>query len=84
MPASDIRAFFDLTAKAVEAELNGTPIPAISTSRAEAAMRNLVGKFSADEQALLMRVTAYPATASRESACWIVKTVFAEIMDLPA
>ncbi|MEO8102415.1 MAG: hypothetical protein ABI790_07810 [Betaproteobacteria bacterium] len=83
MTASDIRAFFDLTAQAVEAELNRTPFPAYVQSRSERALRILVGKFSAEEQAVLKRVIGYPSMSSHESGCWVVKTVFAEIMDLP-
>ena len=83
MSSSDIRAYFDLTVKAVEAELNGTAPPEFSKQRAERALRTLVRKFTPEEQAVLVRVSLYPSTASDASACWIVRTVFAEIMDLP-
>jgi len=84
MSSSDIRAYFDLTIKSVTAELNRTPVPDFQKAKAEQAMRKLIRKFSAEEQAVLLRVSLYPSTASDSSACWIVKTVFAEIMDLPA
>ena len=84
LSSTDIRAYFDLTLNSVTAELNGTPPPDFSKDKAERAMRKLVKKFSPEEQALLLRVSLYPSTASDSSACWIVKTVFAEIMDLPA
>lgn len=84
MSSSDIRAYFELTAKAVEAELNRADAPAFSKDSAERAMQRLVRKFSPEEQAVLMRVSLYPSTASDSSACWIVKTLFGEIMAAPA
>ena len=84
LPAEDIRAFFDLTTKAVEAELNAKPVSSIARSSGDAAMRNLGERFSDDERALLMRVVGYPNTVSDSSACWLIKTVFAEIKDMPA
>ncbi len=84
MSSAEIRAYFDLTVKAVEAELNRTEAPEFSKDKAERAMRKLVRKFTAEEQAVLMRVSLYPSTASDSSACWIVKTVFEEIMALPS
>ncbi|MEP7157197.1 MAG: hypothetical protein ABI905_15560 [Betaproteobacteria bacterium] len=84
MSSDDIRAYFNLTLKAVNAELDRTPAPDFSKEKAERAMRKLVRKFNAEEQAVMMRVSLYPSTASDASACWIVKTMFSEIMDLPA
>ncbi len=43
----------------------------------------LAERFSNDERALLMRVIGFPNTVSDESACWLIKTVFAEIKELP-
>ena len=80
----DIRSFFDLTTKAIEAELSAKPIPVTSTSGNETAMRNLAERFSADERALLLRVVGFPNTVSDQSACWLIKTVFVEIKVLPA
>ena len=84
MPIENIRSFFDLTTKAVEAELSAKPIPVTSTAANEIAMRNLAERFSTDERALLVRVIGYPNTVSDQSACWLIKTVFAEIKELSA
>ena len=46
-------------------------------------MRNLAERFSADERALLRCVIGFPNTISDQSACWLIKAVFAEIKALP-
>lgn len=84
LSVEEIRGYFDLTTRAVAAELKKVPVPSFSERRSQQAMRTLSRKFSAEELALLVRVTDFPSTASDESACWIVKTVFSEIMTLPS
>ena len=82
---ADARAYFELVYQSLDADLKGgTPPSGPAQNNLEQAMRRLAARFSAEEQALLMRVVNFPGTASQESACWMVKTAFAEILAMPA
>lgn len=82
LPAKDIEDYFSLVERAVIAELNGVPAPGFSQSQAEAAVQRLAEKFSDAERGVLMRVVNYPSVTTNETSCWMVKTVFSEVLAL--
>jgi hypothetical protein len=83
LPVKDIEDYLVLVERAIAAELNGMPAPAISMDQAGASVQKLADRFSDAERGLLMRVVNYPSMTSNDTSCWMVKTVFGEILALP-
>ncbi len=84
LPSKEIEEYLALVERAVVAELNGTAAPRFSPGSAEPALRRLAEKFNDAERAVLLRVVNYPSLTTNETSCWMVKTVFSEILALPA
>ncbi|MBL8277144.1 MAG: hypothetical protein JNL93_10625 [Pelomonas sp.] len=84
LPVRDIEDYFALVERAVVAELEQVPEPTVSPRRAEVALNRLGNKFSDAERSVLLRVVNYPSMTTNDTACWMVKTVFGEILALPA
>jgi hypothetical protein len=83
LPVKDIEDYIALVERAIVAELDGVPAPGFSQSQAEASVQKLAEKFSDAERGVLMRVVNYPSMTTNDTSCWMVKTVFSEILALP-
>ncbi|MBL8513740.1 MAG: hypothetical protein JNJ55_07090 [Betaproteobacteria bacterium] len=84
LPLKDIEGYLALVERAIGAELDGVPEPAFSMQQAEASVQKLADKFSDGERAVLLRVVNFPSVTTNDTACWMVKTVFSEILALPS
>ncbi len=83
MSPADIERYFALVERAIAAELNGVPMPSTSQVQAAASIRRLAERFSDAERGVLMRVVNFPSMTTNDTSCWMVKTVFGEIMSMP-